>query len=230
MPVISLIFASCLTGMQGNTLLKKLLMIVAAIMFLTNIDFILRMQKINRDPLGVTLGLQSKFDYLSQGRPSYPNPYYAMIDWINKNTPGDSKILFIGETRPYYLEREFVISSVYNKTPYIEWIKQTKSAEGFYNKLREENITHIFYNLPEAARLSVFGIFYWNSEEQDIFSQFWQKYVKVVCRYENLFLYEIMSPEEFSAPHIAPQNLILALPDIMKSQQEMQDSSRQKTN
>jgi hypothetical protein len=152
------------------------------------------------------------------------------VDWANRNTPIDSKILFIGETRAFFSEREFVVSSVFDKTPYIEWIKQTKSVEGFYDKLRREKITHILYNLPEAARLSAFSIFYWNSEEQDIFSQFWQKYVKVVCRYENLFLYEIMSPEEFSAPHIAPQNLILALPDIMKSQQEMQDSSRQKTN
>jgi hypothetical protein len=99
--------------------------------------------------------------------------------------------------------------SVYNKTPLIEWIKQAKSADGLYAKLREEKITHILFNLPEAVRLSGFNIFYWNAEKQGIFSQFWQKYVREIHRHEWIFLYEIMSPEEASKPHVAPQNFIL---------------------
>jgi len=209
--ILSVISAYYLFEIRENLLLKRGLMLICCLMFITNLEFSLSMQKVNRDPWGVALGLQTKEDYLGKQRPSYPCPYYGTINWANHNLPKEAKILFIGECRGYYSKRKFVHFAVGDFVPLIEFIKESKNTEDFYSRLNREGITHFLVNLKEAIRLKGYNIFYWDKEELEIFSNFWDKYIKQLYAEDGVYLYEVLSIEEAEKLHQAPINFIREL-------------------
>ncbi|MCX7716594.1 MAG: hypothetical protein N2Z73_04180, partial [Endomicrobia bacterium] len=171
-------------------------------------------------------------------RPSYPCPYYPVVDYINTNLNKNAKIMFLGETRTTYIKRKSVFHGVADFSPLIDMLKTSETSNDLYNKFKENGITHILLNVPEARRLAGYDIFYFEPKEFKIWCEFWDKYVREIYRdiadialpergiysvkkqmpdwwkiYSSdpmnyVYLYEIVEPEE-KGKHTPPYNFFL---------------------
>ncbi len=135
----------------------------------------------------------SRDDFLSVSRPSYPNPPYAAIEWINKNLPQDSKVFFIGESRPFRMKRDFLSYSIeLNVQPLMAYLKKAKDPDDFYALLRGENFTHLLINYREAIRNLTYKEFDWTKKEREIFDGFWKKHVALEYFREGVYVYSVL--------------------------------------
>lgn len=239
LPVISIALAYFVTESGISKSMRNLILVTLILLGLSHLSLVIMTATITVDPWSIVSGSQNKTEYLSTQRPGYPNPYYQVVDWINKNLPEDSKILLLGECRAYYLERKFVVQTVSDFNPLILWIKECKTADELYDILQREKVTHILLNVPEAKRLAGYDIFHFEPDELRIFIDFWNKYVVEIYRdiadislperkihsmkkqvptwweeYSNdlrnyVYLYKILSKEEASKPHVIPYNFFL---------------------
>ena len=180
--IISIILAISLYETQKNELFKKIVILPIVFISLGNIYFALTILKSSHDPFGVVFGFQTKKEYLSTQRPSYPCPYYQTVSWANENLLKTAKILFLGETRGYYSQRKFVTATGAVFNPVILWSTESKNAEELHKKLtEEEKITHILVNPAEGQRLFGYDIFCWeDGKGLKIFDEFWKKYVREI--------------------------------------------------
>jgi len=161
-------------------------------------------QKMALDPLGVVLGVQSKEEYLSTARMTYPSPYYPAAKWMNENLSENSCMLVFGEQRPFYIDRPFVFNCLNDYTPLMEWLKESKGSQEFAERLHNEGITHLFVNLPELYRLK--GILKWDKNGIEKFSKFWDKYIELVWSSEtgHLRVYRIFSGSRHEETYTRP--------------------------
>jgi len=245
LPVISVILAVYILKANLPQIFKKVILLVISLAFLGNIYFILLMQKINQNPLPVVLGLESRKEYLSTQRPTYPNPYYGVIDWANQNLPETAKILFMGEARELYAEKRTITGWIDTYTPAVVFSRSAKNGDELWGKLKKEGITHILLNVPEVRRLT--DILHWEGEDLKVFLEFWNKYVKEIYKdvadisiphqgiysmkkqvphwwkqyhmdpRNYVYLYEILLPEEAEKPHPVPLNFFL-MPELYSPQ------------
>lgn len=127
--------------------------LVLAVIAINNIIWVSNINIRNIDPLSYASGKLTKEEYLSKARPSYPNPYFEALNYINKleNMPG--KVLFIGEARTYYCIKPSIAGSVYDKTPLSEYIAGSKATEGGLKQvLQNEDISYALVNFGELLR------------------------------------------------------------------------------
>ncbi|OGS20347.1 MAG: hypothetical protein A3J83_02115 [Elusimicrobia bacterium RIFOXYA2_FULL_40_6] len=233
---LSIVMAYYVIEAAISSILKNIIVFILLIIFGANIFLYMSSQKMSQNPLGVVLGMQSKMEYLFSSRPSYPSPYYKVIDWANNNLPQDAKIAFFGETRPYWAQRNVLTHSAGDFNQVIMWCKEVNSAEELREKLAKEKITHILFNAPEGRRLNCYDIFQFDPKDLEIFCDFWEKYLKVIYAalpdaslndgrrastvpefwngyqqnpFNYVYLYEILSPEDAGKPHQAVVNFFL---------------------
>ena len=86
--------------------------------------------------------------YKASGFPSYP-----AVAYINKNTPGDSKVLVVGEARNYYLKRPYSVSSGADYSILKKYLSVSHTYDDFIAALKQDNIHYIIYNSREFDRL-----------------------------------------------------------------------------
>jgi hypothetical protein len=106
-------------------------------------------------PFGYLFGNQSREAFLLDHNVNY----YPAALLINSKLPSDSKILFVGELRGYYCERECVLQvdiEAVDKERIIlrKLILDSGSAGEVVQKLREMGISHILVNQPEMECLA----------------------------------------------------------------------------
>ena len=101
----------------------------------------------------VLINGQSRSQYLKVQHVTYPRPHYAAVEWINRNTRADSRVLIVGDGRGYDLERPFVASSVFDTDFFEHWVRKSADAEGLKRNLEEVGITHLLVNVAEMRRL-----------------------------------------------------------------------------
>jgi hypothetical protein len=140
------------------------------------------------DPGAVVFGRQSKEEYLTERIDHYPVILYA-----NRHLPPDSKVLFVGEARTYYIRKNYDASSAYDKAIIVELVKQSTDLHDLLERLKREGYTHIIYNGFEAHRLNEeFNYFDWESpEEKALFDQFTSTRLETVYRYGESYLFRI---------------------------------------
>ena len=237
--MFSLIFSYYIFGMNYPKLLKASFLALLIFIGVINSKYAENVLAFLKTPMPYILGVQSEHDYLSTMRAGYPNPYYSVLEYANNNTPKDSRILFLGETRGLFSKRKFLAYSVGDYSPLIVWLKQCRNARGLADKFRSEGITHILFNLPEARRLAGFDMFYFEPEELKVFGNFWSRYVveihkdiadialpqKDIYSIKNqqpqwwaqysadpanyVYLYRVLTEEEAARPHAVPRNFFL---------------------
>lgn len=91
-------------------------------------------------PFGYLSGSVSRDEYITRLRPEY-----AAIQYINRQTPKDSRILFmfIGN-RAYYCERDFLFEARDRKYSILkELLQEAKQPYDLYSGLKKLGITHI---------------------------------------------------------------------------------------
>jgi hypothetical protein len=100
------------------------------------------------DPIPYILGLEDETHYLERAIPSYPAMRY-----INEKLPGEGKVLFVGETRSYYLNHPLICVSAYNTHPLSKIVREAKDGKEIREKLREMGVRYILFNQRETGRL-----------------------------------------------------------------------------
>ena len=132
-------------------------------------------------------GLISKDDYLSDSRPTYPYSHYAAIKFINERLPPGAKTLIIGDGRSFYMKKDFIVSSVFDRTPIVEYAAASADGDALYARLRAEGVTHLLINAGEAVKLGrSYGMFYWDAGARGVFDAFWARHVREVYSRDEL--------------------------------------------
>ncbi|MGQ0644700.1 MAG: glycosyltransferase family 39 protein [Elusimicrobiota bacterium] len=144
----------------------------------SNIAFSMLILKTNKDPLPVLAGQRTEDAYLSTLRLSYPFPYHPAAAWANENLPPEAKVLFVGETRSLYLERDAVWNDVSDHNTLVALCRQARDAEDLRRLFRQRGVTHILINYPELARVKGYDVLNWEGPDLAVFLKFWRSYIR----------------------------------------------------
>ncbi len=144
-PAVSIITAYIIVNLYGQR--KYYYQFVMGIFLLTiGINFYTIWPWINlQDKVDIALGYISRRQYLTEHMNGF-----AVMDYINNNTPRDSKIFLIGERRSFYIDREIISHDTLSKDPFSELVKTTESAEELKEELKKLGVTHLFVNRNKA--------------------------------------------------------------------------------
>jgi len=116
-------------------------------------------------------------------------PYYPLVDEMNRRLSSEDKVLFIGETQGFYLQKKCIVPSANDG----QWIAQifegAKNVEEVSQRMKALGITHLLVNQQELERLKpLFGYLDWKRErERDLF----HKYIRsrrLIGRYRYIYL------------------------------------------
>ena len=239
LPVASLLLGSYIANIESKELFKKALLALLLALSLVNITYSNGLMNLIQEPIPYVLGQETKKEYLSRQRLSYPCPYFETLDYANKIADKNAKILFLGETRGLYCRKKYIINGPGDYSPFVEWTKSSKDAAELYKKVKDNGVTHILFNAPEMKRLRSLDMFYWDVKELKVFAEFWRKYVREAYidigdislpnqgvfsmknqkplwwqKYSGdpknyVYLYEILSKADSLKPHKAPENFLL---------------------
>lgn len=179
---------------KQNRHFTKIVIFLVFLMSINNVGWSLIILTTNNDPWGVVLGRESREEYLYRDSIGFNlMPYYfPVVKYINQNLPMDAKVLFIGEARGYYCEREFVTSLA--EDPHsivIRLVRFCKGTDELLEKLKNLGITHVLYNRREGYRLKGYKIFDWQGDDFPIFHKFWRNNLKLICAEKDVYLFEV---------------------------------------
>lgn len=96
----------------------------------------------------VALGQESGTEYAKRTVDHYEAAMFA-----KEHLPADAKLLFIGESRPFYFDRTILAPYPYHEHPLAQWIRESASPEELRDRLRSEGFTHVILNTREFKRL-----------------------------------------------------------------------------
>lgn len=96
----------------------------------------------------VALGGEQRDTYLARRL-----DHFAAARFVRERLPADARLLFIGETRPYYFARNSIAPSAYDSHPLSGWVRASSSPEALAARLAAEGITHVVLNTREFTRL-----------------------------------------------------------------------------
>lgn len=188
--ILSIILAySCERVFNSKNILKYILFAGISVLLLINTCWSFYLLNFYFKPFGVVTGLQSREEYLYE-KP-YQN-YYVVFKYINENLPDGSKILFVGETRGFHSQKNFVTSTVFNINPFIKLLKTCKNSEEIYKNLKNKGFTHILINFSEIRRInSTYKIFNLTSDEIKLFEDFRKKYMEILFEAEGTYVFKM---------------------------------------
>ena len=93
---------------------------------------------------------------------------YPMMEFLNDaaNVPEQSKVLFLGEARPYYCDRDVVMATVFDRHPLEEAFAGGRTPENVRQYLQQRGITHVLVNAGELIRLQESYRFNYDGKER----------------------------------------------------------------
>ncbi|MDD5132551.1 MAG: glycosyltransferase family 39 protein [bacterium] len=145
------------------------------------------------DPAPVVAGIETKGSYLGRSHLFYQAPLYPAIEYINKNIPLDSRILFVGDSRGYYCERDYIANTAFDVPTFQKYFQAAKNAAELAQYLRRDKLTHLLVNETELTRLQKqYEIFDSQPRDMKLLRDFWLRYVRVLFNDQGVVLYEIL--------------------------------------
>ncbi len=133
------------------------------------------------------LGKENKESYLKNSL-----PHYRGIEFINKNLPSDSVILFLYEARTAYIKRKFISATPYDTNILRDILREYSNPKDMINELKKRGITHLFLNEIERERIE--GKFDYlgirNSEIRERFYALLSK-LKIVYSSSGIYIYSL---------------------------------------
>jgi len=157
----------------------------------------------------VTLGQISRADYLKKTRPDYEAPYYPAAEFINDHLPADAKILLLGESRSFYVERSWVGASLFDANPFLIWANEAANGDQLYDRLKNEGLSWILFNPAEAAIRKPYWVGQVTPHGRQVLDSFWSRHVQLVFRDQQIDKTEyranaVLSIVAALPPHAAP--------------------------
>ncbi len=111
----------------------------------------------------VALGREPTEAYLSRQL-----EHFDAARFVQQKLPRDAKLLFIGETRPYYFFREALAPTAYDQHPLQHWVQEAASPKALAVHLAREGFTHVVLNVREYNRLHrAYGLFTFSGPNQE---------------------------------------------------------------
>lgn len=115
----------------------------------------------------VALGRERAEEYLARRL-----DHFSAAQFVREKLPGDARLLFIGETRPYYFAREAVAPSAYDRHPLHQWVLESSSPEALAMRLASEGVTHVVLNVREFKRLhDSYGVLAFSGERAEAYDR-----------------------------------------------------------
>ena len=96
----------------------------------------------------VSLGRESADEFTRRTLDQYEAAMY-----VRANLPADARLLFIGETRPFYFDRASLSPYPFHQHPLTPWVGEADSPGQLLQKIRSEGFTHVVLNTKEFRRL-----------------------------------------------------------------------------
>jgi hypothetical protein len=127
------------------------------------------------------MGQVSRADYLKTRRATYPLPYYSAAEFINRELPPQAKVLVLGESRTYYIERDCIAATVLDRNPFWQEAEQARDAEVLLSRVRGLGITHVFLSADQLFfRQDSPGILPRQTARRSAFREFWGRHLRPV--------------------------------------------------
>lgn len=131
--------------------------------------------------------------------------YYPVMQFINGNTSEDSKILYVGEIRSYYCERDILLATdAYRVDEAIllrQFILESQNAQEVLQKLYQSEITHVIVNFSEMQRFAD-GVLnreayfdFQTDKDQEIFDTLVSQYFQLLTSEHQVDVYQVLYPE-----------------------------------
>lgn len=178
-PAAGLLIGHCLCS-GGHRALKGVLRLVALATCLAGVYWAL-LFFYSQGRWKPVLGQLPKEEYLSHTPPNYPFSHYTAIKFINEKLPPDAKTLIVGDGRSFYMKKDFIVSSVFDKTPLVEYALVSGGGDAMYARMKADGLTHLLLNVGEAVRMGkTYRMFYFDARSLAVFNQFWAAHVKEV--------------------------------------------------
>jgi len=129
------------------------------------------------DPFDVFSGRKERETYLLE-----KVYYYPALRFMNKKLPPEAKILFIGDNRTYYCDKEVISNSPLDKDIIVELVRSSQDSEEVAEKLKKMGITHIYYSISEIKRVKeTYSCLDWKTKkESDIFKNLLDNYTEKI--------------------------------------------------
>ena len=81
-------------------------------------------------------------------------PGYEYFQVVNRELPGDAKILLVGDARAFYFQRTVDYRVVFNRSPFVEAVRAARSDADIVEWLRSQGFTHVLVHWSEVRRLA----------------------------------------------------------------------------
>ncbi len=115
---------------------------------------------------------------------------YKAMEYINKNTPPDSKVLLIGEIRTFYIDRKTITSDLWSKSPFAELVGSGENTADSAAILKERGITHLFVNESELSRIMRYRSNIFNDYTVGIYEELTSNYMNEAYSVDDYKIYE----------------------------------------
>lgn len=139
------------------------------------------------EPVAVALGAETREAFLSRKLQCYETMRFA-----SRTLPRDAKVFFIGETRGYHLDRDYIANSAHDPSLLAALVRRTRDAGGVARELRALGVTHLLYNPAEALRLErEYRTFNWQPGETRIVEELLTRHARELHRANGVALLEL---------------------------------------
>lgn len=135
----------------------------------------------------VLTGEKSQNEYLETAHTGYGQPYFAAMEFINRSLPENSRVAFLGESRAYYCDRDFIAATTFDNNPFWVAARDSGTADELHAKLKALGVTHIFLNAFQLYSTAGFpSVLPREVASRPSVSEFWGRYLsKVYEKREN---------------------------------------------
>lgn len=169
----------------------------------------------------VALGVETKSSFLSRAQAWYPGPYYPLAEYANTRLPESARLLFVGEERTFYFQRDLVTNSEHDESPLIVWLRAAKSGDDLHRILTENRLTHIVVSVRRIGRVLGRQIVKLPEDRVAVWHDFWTRHVHPLLDNQEAGLYEIVAARPREEP--APEDLIPVVRDLFLHPEKYKD-------
>lgn len=121
--------------------------IVAMVLLIEIVPMYLRIQGTNT--IGFSAGSISRHEFMSNMF------YYPLIDYVNRNTPPDARVMMMGYQMAYDLKRDYLDEAGWDNIEWRRLLIRNSSFQDVYQDLKSQGVTHILYS-PSLFRFTAF--------------------------------------------------------------------------
>lgn len=146
-PALAIAASASLLNVTSLALLKKMTVAVLGIFSLWNVGSMGLFLE-NSDAPQFLFGLIPLNEYLYKRLPQYP-----AIDFLNQTMKPGERVLFIGEARTFYLERDAIVSTPFDDPAVISFLDGAKDSDEVLKRFQKQNVVYVLINPQEIRRL-----------------------------------------------------------------------------